>query len=767
MAQTAQSSDKSTGVDELTVTAQKRAENVEDVPLSVNVVGEGQLERQQVTNIFDLSRVAPSLELTNAAGQNPGGGGQIRGLGTQSFGTGAVGSVGIVVDGVSQGNANISDLFDISRVEVLKGPQGTLFGLTTSAGVINITTQAPNFTTFSAHLHSEDSGQGLLGSEYGQQVYQGAVNIPISSTMAVRISGSANYRQGPDRNALDNTYDAHNSNSLRARLLWEPTDKLTVNLNADYSHTYGDGPDFFTVYKAVPSLVTQLANCRASASSPVTPIVASPSNVSYCSNNPVVDGDTNWGGSISVDYNLGPLTLTSITAARQEKANAFAGLDIFRLRNAYFLSPIFAGPVLGNVGAPSDLTNVGPAHPGPSNLITQEFRIASPTGSRLEYTAGLFYSNYSVHNYGGSVTTQSDYSSLNAAPVYINSTPVVGTPGTTQDYSDAVFGQATFHITDKLAVIGGLRYTDETLRQHTVTTATAATPFAPAVPAVATFSSAENKNTSWRAGLQYKFDPTLNTYITVSEGYKGPQFATPICAGTCPAGTPGREVLPEIPTDYEIGAKKTLFDGRVIVDLNAFYIKMKDYQGQICVTNAQLVLTCTVTNYDGVISKGVEANVFGRVSDNFTLSSGLIWNPATFPEHVAGGGPFISSDGSNVSGAQLVNAPVWKYTFSGEYSHPLSNGNEGFISGDLVFKSKIRYAASTDPLLSYGASVVVGGRIGVRTMKGWEASLFVRNLGNEHTPVLRQANFPGAGDYGQFLSSNSFRVVGLQLNADF
>ncbi len=116
-----------------------------------------QLERQQVNNIFDLSRVSPALEVTNAAGQNPGGGGQIRGLGTQSFGVGAVGSVGVVVDGVSQGNTNISDLFDISRIEVLKGPQGTLFGLTTSAGVINITTRAPSPDAFSARIRTGSS----------------------------------------------------------------------------------------------------------------------------------------------------------------------------------------------------------------------------------------------------------------------------------------------------------------------------------------------------------------------------------------------------------------------------------------------------------------------------------------------------------------------------------------------------------------------------------------------------------------------------------
>jgi iron complex outermembrane receptor protein len=135
-------------------------EKVTSVPISITVADAGQLERQQVRTVEDLARIAPSLEMTAAAGQGTGGGGEIRGIGTQTFSQGAVASVGIVVDQVSQGNANISSLFDIARVEVLKGPQGTLFGLTTSAGVINITTNKPDMTKFSARCTRTSPTQG-------------------------------------------------------------------------------------------------------------------------------------------------------------------------------------------------------------------------------------------------------------------------------------------------------------------------------------------------------------------------------------------------------------------------------------------------------------------------------------------------------------------------------------------------------------------------------------------------------------------------------
>jgi iron complex outermembrane receptor protein len=164
MAQTAPAAPQATDAASdgaIVVTAQRRAEKVTEVPISITVADASQLERQQVNTVNDLNRIAPSLEIQSAPGQNTGGGGAIRGIGTQTFSPGAVASVGVVVDQVSQGNANISDLFDVARIEVLKGPQGTLFGLTTSAGVINITTNKPEFDKVSVRVRSELSAAGL------------------------------------------------------------------------------------------------------------------------------------------------------------------------------------------------------------------------------------------------------------------------------------------------------------------------------------------------------------------------------------------------------------------------------------------------------------------------------------------------------------------------------------------------------------------------------------------------------------------------------
>ena len=305
------------------------------MPISITVANQAQLERQQVNTVNDLNRIAPSLEIQAAPGQNTGGGGYIRGIGTQTFGAGSVASVGLVVDQVSQGNANIGDLFDIARVEVLKGPQGTLFGLTTSAGVINITTNAPDPTGFSARVRTELSNEGTAGSKFGNQIVQGLVNIPLSADAAIRISGVGNFRQGPSRNALTGDYNDINRYGGRARLLWQPTDALTFNLIGDWTKSVArNGGDFFTfvktggpglVFGQIPDdagITARLASCG---------VTVGEGNRNYCTNQRFTERTYNFGGSFQVDYDAGPLTLTNITSYRVNRDKGFgAATNVFR-----------------------------------------------------------------------------------------------------------------------------------------------------------------------------------------------------------------------------------------------------------------------------------------------------------------------------------------------------------------------------------------------------------------------------------------------------
>lgn len=722
-------------MNDIIVTAQRRAERVTDVPISITVASQAQLERQQVNTVNDLARISPSLEVQQAPGQNTGGGGAIRGIGTQTFSPGAVASVGIVVDQVSQGNANISDLFDVARVEVLKGPQGTLFGLTTSAGVINITTNAPDFTGFSARVRTELSAAGTAGSKYGNQIVQGLVNLPLASNAAIRISGVTNLRQGVDRNAVTGDYNDTDRWGLRGRFLWEPTDSFTINLIGDYSKARSDnGGDFFTFVKAggpgpflgdprnpatpvdALGINARLASCG---------VTAEEGNRDYCSNRTFHEHFENYGGSLQLDYKADPFTLTSITAYRKSNEVGFgAASDVFR-------------------AAPLELQVANGAVNRRFSQFTQEFRVSSPAKQFFEYTAGVFYSY-------GKQLRDPEATAVTLSPFPGLTVPIVNTSTAAYDIRDesaAVFGQGTFNITPQFRLIAGGRYTEDTLTLDAARNGTAA----------ATHTSLDVQKVSYRFGGQYNLDARTMAYATYSRGFKGGQIATP----SAPA-TP-YVVLPEIPTAYEVGLKSTLF-GSWVADVSLFYTKIQNFQSQQCTVDANAIISCNQTNVDGVKSRGAEINFFGNVSPNLSLNTGFIWAKATYPKG------FLGTDGTNIGGTQLAYAPEYKFTLSGEYTHQVGNSFKGFLAADTVWKSRVRYEANARPDTTFRPHWMVGGRIGLRTEDDrYQIAIFGRNLFDVHEPQLMQSDFPynGADNVGAIYGAQSFRQVGLSLDAKF
>lgn len=723
---------------DIVVTAQRRSEQVTKVPISITVVNAAQLERQQVNTINDLNRVAPSLEIQAAPGQNTGGGGAIRGIGTQTFSQGAQASVGVVVDQVSQGNANIADLFDLARVEVLKGPQGTLFGLTTSAGVINITTNAPDPNKVEARFRTELSAAGVAGSRFGDQIVQGMVNVPLGGTAALRVSGNLNLRQGVDRNALTGKYNNIDRYGARARLLWRPTDSLTLNLIGDYTsgRTTGGG-DFFTLVRAAgpneaffagldtTGITARLASCG---------VTAKDGNRSYCSTDVPVAHDKSFGASFEADYDAGPLTLTSITAYRGTRGDGRGpASNIFR-----------ADPLILDINTGALVTR--------TNLLTQEFRVSSPSNQTFEYTVGAFYSHQT--QYTGPQTFNI---TLHLFPgVDIPAARNLGTSANVTDDSLAVFGQGTFHVTPALRLIAGGRFTGERLQ---LTGRNLGTLFAGGADGY-NFQQRYNSDVvSYRFGGQYDIAPHAMAYVTVSRGYKGGQIVLPSDPTVAPS-----ILLAEIPTDYEAGVKTTLFGGWV-ADLNVFYEKFRNFQAQQCLSNANTgSLVCSSTNIDGVKTRGAEINFFGRVTRNLTLNTGFIYTKATYPNG------FLGTDGTNIGGTQLAYAPKYKFTLSGEYEQRLSEDLKGFFGVDAVWKSRLRYEANSVSQSTYGPHWMVGGRIGVRSSNDrYSVSIFARNLFDQHEPILLQSGFPynGGANVGAIYGTQSFRQVGLQLEGRF
>ncbi len=697
MAQTAPASDANIGYGDIIVTAQKREERLKDVPISVTVVGKDQLAAQRIYSVADLARTSPSLEMIQAFG-GPGGGGQVRGLGTQSFTRSAEGAVGIVVDDVPQGNVQNYAVFDLDRIEVLKGPQGTLFGLTTSAGVINMRTVAPKIGSWSGYAHLDLSGAGTAGSEYGQVTGRAAINVPISPIAALRVAVNYNRLDGVQRNAFTNTNAYQDDIAVRARLLVNASDKLTIHINGDYdyrSQNYGD-PQF--TYVNVPAhspLETQLAACG---------ITANFDNNARCSNTTNFTHNRNWGVSGQIDYDLGGPTLTAITSYRQNHQPA-SDVDI--------------------MGNPQDFSQIMiKGQITDASQFSQELRLVSAKGAKLEYTTGLFYADGKA---------SSGYADGVAKPLQVPTSGFIvgsyqtGAPGfvtfvrnipstRTTNTAYAVFGQATYHVTDSIGLIAGLRYSHQKLTDFQSNAA-------PTTPLTA-------DNVSGKIGIQYKASPDINLYATATRGYKGPQVGVS-------ADSPVTRTAAELPLAYEIGAKGSTLDGKLGYEASVFLTKVKNYQGQRCSLSAQGVLVCNGETIPSVTSKGFELSVFGRPTTNLTINAGFAYNDAKFPTGWTGFNPndLTGATATNLGGEQLVGAPRTKVTLNSEYRQPIG-ALESYLGGDLTWKSSVRLGYSGDDRFVYGAHATVSLRAGLRgPHDSWSIEVFGRNLTRNREPA--------------------------------
>jgi len=721
---------------DIIVTAQRRSENVQEVPIAVTVISADQLARRGVQNIQDLSQASASLEFT-APGAAPGGGAFVRGIGTNQVGNAtAASSVSVVLDGVVLGNANISDIFDTERVEVLKGPQGTLFGSSVSAGVLNITTRAPKIDETSGYVSGEFGIRGL-GAEYSRSVLRGAVNLPVSATSALRVSGYFLNTNGlsVDRtngNVMDTT-----NYGFRARYLWDISDTLRFNLIGDYNHSRTKNASGFTWRAATPgSLLAQaLAACG------VTP---SPDNTDNCADYPNAGSSEIGGVSGQFDLKLGTSTLTSITSYRK--------LSDSQVADIISLSPTYARQYLQNcdfvVCSPVVSLSSGlPDDPATSNrsLITQELRLASDQNHHFEWVVGAYFQSASFNNRA--------HARLVVHPSFLGfdltlADGVGVTHSSSKDY--AVFGNGTFYLDDSTRLIAGARYTRSTVSESKADPVNTHTPD--------TYYGKTDANAlTWRAGIQHDFSKSTMVYATVSAGYKAPQLNDSLTA-TNQILSP---VKAERPISYEIGLKQSLIGNRLYFDADAFYTVVNDFQTQSCVSGPTGII-CTNINVPRVKSKGIEFELFGRPWRYTTINVSGIYNDAKYP---AG---FKGADLSDLSGQQLNYAPKFKATISIEQEVPLSERYSLILGGDATVRAKQSMYLSANPKYVIPAQTLINARIGLQAGNTWSIALFARNLTDKVYPTqLYPSDAFAQGGLWQILDPNARRQVGFQFSAHF
>ncbi len=761
---------KATKLDSIVVTAERRVERLQDVPVAITVVNQKQMEAANVTQITDLSRLAPSLEVNGQPG-NADTRISIRGISTESFSVTAEQAVSLVVDGVVLGKAPSVSLFDVGRVEILRGPQGTLFGKNASAGVVSISTNAPDPSRFMAGIRTD------LGSEWDYRLLQASVNVPIGDTAALRINGGQTYTSGFYYNAVRDEDSEQNIKGARARLLWDITPSLTLNLIADYEEQY-TSEQIYLAYEryhhAASGEPRQIARCNGT--------FAGDDNNIVCNNDPTFNEGKSWGYSGQLEWLVNDHTINSITAMR--RYTQYNEIDVDGMNGNYY----------NNANAFNN------------RVFTQEVRIASPADERFKYVAGLFYSDSHVPNDLDQLIGPDMLASLGTGVVpaslctllNICLGQLIGLYQPNQYTADiesaAVFAQFTFQITDPLKLIAGARYTRDDVQMVSSSYLGIASSLLPSpiiIPQAQDLLGREKVDAvSWRAGLQFDFTDDLMAYFTASRGYKGPQivFVPPnVIPGidlaaldiTLPTPAEINVVRPEYPMDYQLGVKATLFGGLFAANAAIFHTTIKDFQASVFNGQASF----TPTNVPRLVTKGFEFDLLGFLSENLMFNAGFLYNSATYPDgyraactQVSAVCPDTNAETTqDIGGRQLVVAPKWKVTFSPDYSFDMPFGTRGFVNADVVYRSEMHFSASPDSRTDVDARTIIGARIGIRGAgDDWELSVFGRNLTEERNPaflfapyLLGSASSPGIDTSGHALYTESFRFFGVSLGMRF
>jgi iron complex outermembrane receptor protein len=698
----------SSQLETVTVTTRRREESSQDVPTPMSVVSGQNLETQRVYRIQDLQQLVPSVNVAYMHARQSSV--SIRGLGNNPASDGLEGSVGLYIDNVYLGRPGMAvfDLMDIEQLEVLRGPQGTLFGKNTTAGVINISTRAPTFTP-------ERSIETSVGED-GYFQTKGTISGPLNDQLAGRFSA---YRTRSDGD-IKNEYDGHDLNGgsregFRAQLLFKPNEDFNLRWIGDYNEE-DSSAGTRVLYNTGPTINgVNLYQSRANAAG-ATLVNGSHRKVNLDNDQHVT---VHQGGtSVEANWTLpSDFTLTSISSYRFWN---------FTPRNDDGLNV----PASYNAGVSVE-----------DKQYSQEFRLASPKGEFFDYVVGAYYfgsdlDNKSFAYYG----PQADIWNGTARGALANVTSIGN--GHIKTDSFALFAQGTWHLTERLDFTAGVRGTYEEKSAWVTRDApiggaavTGAAATARRGRAGAYDSGDLNQYSSSPSGLlnlSYRITDDVLGYATLSHGEKS--GGVNLAVGSAPvAGADSLLIGTERANNAELGFKSTLWDHRLQLNANVFWTQVNAYQTNAYdaenrvqyLTNAGSVRSRGVEFESTVIPlRGLTLNINGSYNDVSYLS----YKDAPCPPEVsqAPGAP-ASCD---LSGHQVVGASKWIGNANGEYKWNLDNGFEPYVTASYAFRSK---AVGTVEDSDYGqipSYAVVNFSTGLRgdfNQGQWDVSLWLKN----------------------------------------
>lgn len=703
----------------IVVTAQKREERLQDVPLSIAVVSSDTLDAFGMSEATDLQYVVPGLTLINAAGTRNAGF-FIRGIGTSSFSSESIeGSTAYVVDGVvlGQSGAAFADLPDIERIEVLRGPQGTLFGKNSSAGVINVTTRSPG-DTFEGRV------SGSLAAPHGERRIAAYAGGPITDGVGLLLSGRINKRDGYVRNAPDGRrFNDRDEWGVRGKLVLDPSERLQVMITGDYYER--DAACCIWTIRSTGPVISLTEQLQLNAG-----IRFGRENQKQNIDGDVYSHNNIYGVALQADYELGGgYSLTSITAARRYRSHD--GLDSDSL--------------------PFDVLNLNEAM-FRQKQFTQEVRLTSPTGGTVDFVLGLFY-------FDGKVFSRSTQRFPTLPFPFLNKT--VDNRARTQN--GAIFGQANINLSDDFRVIAGARALREKARASKDRT--------DFVLNLTSSAEEEKSDTAvlWRGGLQYDFTDDIMAFATVTRGYKGGGFDTNIGLPNLP------DVHPERPTNVELGLRTAFPDAGLVFNVTAFHTKVDGYQA--AARDAGPPPVTRIFNGEAK-TKGIEADFSWRpiASADWTLfGSGAYidarWGdfanaPCYSLQTVAQGCIGAQQD---LTDARLPFSSKWTGTLATNFSTPLGGGANLVFDLGLNYRSDAIITFPNDPAALQKGFALINASIALAGDEDtWRLALFGKNLTDKRysivdftTPII------SGGSYSQFIPYEARRIVGLSAEFGF
>lgn len=711
--QNALAAETSAGVlQEVVVTAERRPELAQDVPISLSVLTAEQIAARGIENVRDLQFSLPNFTSYSQNNFHPNF--LVRGFDSDAANIGFESGLGIYVDGVYMGRpeALTQELADVERLEVLQGPQGTLFGKNTTLGAINVTTVRPT-----------DTFQGAVTAEIGNyDLYRttGYVAGPlIPTTLDGKVSWFYSDRSGYVNNAGGSpaTVDDDHSYGLRGELRLTPTEHLDVALRADWSDTRSHPVDM------------QITDTPAGGNPigvPLGNLETSPRTVDINAANR--DEREIGGASLTGTYSLNGYTFTSISAARTVSYR-----------------------VIGQDADATPIDYLTIDYYDRERHYTQEFRLSSPDDQRLKYVVGAFYfyqkaDSSRAFNLGPALVA--DAEGIFGAPAFLLSPPTIGTISEVATHSAAGYANGSYAITDSLSFLAGLRYTEES---KTLTASQSVVPLLglpgvlgpnPIYVNLANGSdSITDRDWSPTAGFSFRFSDAATTYLRYSKGFKSGGWNDTLfnpTLGINPANPSGPYnaadlqlsrvgFKPESISNYELGAKTEWFDRRLRANIAVFQEDYKDIQVSRFVGGNIGYLT---QNAALARSRGFELDGAALASDHLEIDAAVGVAEARYQQYTNGCGA-----GCNLDGYRL-NAPEFTLAVSAQYTHPLTGGLNWLARGDYSYRGdapgSVINPQAMAPTSVYpyrlGGFGTVDGRLGIEEGSSWKVYLWAKNL---------------------------------------